>query len=340
MKNKKIKVFSLPWHVSNQYEMLKLSFEWHYLIQHTRKWSDTARPLPDHVKWELYYEPGKYDLAILHVDQQCISPKIAFGKSTVFREIRAQIHDIPIIVVNHGTPVYPEVFIQMAAEEGYRETEEAGEEWGKKKMKELLKGIDAIVVNSHEAQRQWGFGEAIIHGLDKDEWYDLPKEPRAITVISPAGMGEKYYGRTFFRQTRDVLKEKYGFDISWVGENGNFAPNWHTYREYIGKSLVYFNPTIGSPMPRSRTVAMISGACVVTTKFHDADTFIKNGENGFICKLNPQDAADKIAWCLTHYKESVAIGKKGRETAIKLFDKKRFQRDWINLVERVLGRKI
>lgn len=314
--------------------------EFTYLIQHTRKWSDTARPLPKHVKWVPYYEPGKYDLALLHIDQQCISPKIAYGKSMVFREIKAQIKDIPIIVINHGTPVYPEVFRQMAEEEGYRNTEEAGEEWAKKKMKGLMKGVSVMVVNSHKAREQWGWGKTIIHGLDSKEWWNLPKEPRIVMVISPAGMGEKYYGRNFFRKTREVLKEKYGMEVMWIGEKGIFAPSWNNYRDYIGRSLVYFNPTIGSPMPRSRTEAMLSGCCIVTTPFHDADKFIENGVNGFLCKLNPEDAAKKLAWCMEHYRESIKIGENGRKAAIELFNIERFKKQWMELIKEVLDKKL
>lgn len=335
--NKKIRVFSFPWHVAHQHSLLKLPFEWSYLIQHTRVWSDKARPLPDHVKWVPYYESGKYDFALLHIDQQCVDERIAYGKTNLFKEAKEQVlGDIPIIVINHGTPTYPEVFIAMAEEAGYRPSEKAGEEWGKKKMWELLKDVDAVVVNSHQARKEWGFGKTIIHGLDPDEWWDLPKEPRIIMVVSPAGMGEKYYGRGFFRATREVLKEKYGINIYWVGEDGKFAPSWDAYRDYLGRSLVYFNPTIGSPMPRSRTEAMLSGCCIVTTRFHDANTFIEDGVNGFIVPVNPNAAADRLAWCVNNYKQARKIGENGRETAIKIFSKDRFQQDWLNLVDDVM----
>ena len=331
----KIKVFSLPWHVAHQHELLKLPFDWHYLIQHTRKWSTQFRPEPD-IKWVTHYEPGYYDLAILHVDQQCLLPDL--GKSIVFREIRSQIKDIPIIVINHGTPVYPELFMQMAEMEGFRPTEKAGEEWAKDEMKKLMKGIDVMVVNSHQAKEMWGFGHPIIHGLDPDDWWNLEKEVRAITVISPAGIGQKYYGRTLMQETREVLREKYGIHLVWIGEGGGetFAPSWERYREYIGKTLVYFNPTFGSPMPRSRTEAMMSGCCIVTTRHHDADKFIKHGVNGFLVNDNPNDCAKMINDLMFDYKRAVKIGQEGRKTAMELFGGERFRKEWIDLVEKVL----
>jgi hypothetical protein len=337
----KIKVFGLPWHVAHQYELLKLPFEWSYLIQHTRKWSEQFRPLSKDLKWVTCYEPGKYDLAVLHVDQQCLIPNL--GKSILFKEVKEQIKDIPIIVINHGTPVYPEVFIQMAEEDGYSPTEKGAEDWARRKMKELLNGTDIMVVNSHQAKESWGWGETIIHGLDPEEWWDLRKEPRSITVISPAGIGNKYYGRLLLNEVRNILKEKYGMLHVWIGdEQGGmeFAPSWSEYRTYLGKSLVYFNPTFGSPMPRSRTEAMMSGCCIVTTRHHDADNFIKDGVNGFIVNDNPEECAEKIASLVFDYKTAVKIGQEGKKTAIELFNGQRFRQDWINLVEKLLNKKI
>jgi len=338
--NKKIKVFSLPWHIAHQYELLKLPFEWNYLIQHTRRWSDRYRPESKDLNWVPYYEPGKYDLAILHVDQQCLLGDL--GKSKVFREIKAQIKDIPIIVINHGTPVYPELFLEMGVRDGYKETDEGAEAWARDKMKELMKGVSAMVVNSHQAQKMWGFGQTIIHGIDPDEWWDLKKELRSISVISPAGIGQKYYGRQLLQETRSILTEKYGIGLVWLGEGGDaeFAPSWESYRKYLGRTLVYFNPTFGSPMPRSRTEAMMSGCCIVTTRHHDADTFIKDGVNGYIVRDNPEDCARVIADCVFNYKKTVQIGQEGRKTAIEMFNAKRFQEEWIALVEKVLGRKV
>ena len=290
--------------------------------------------MPEKLNWVTSYEKGKYDLAVLHVDQQCLLEDL--GKSKVFRQIRKQITDIPIIVLNHGTPVYPERFILMAEEDGYKATEEASIQWANDKMKELLKGTEVMIVNSHEAQKQWGFGKVIIHGMDDKEWFDLKKEPRIVTCISPAGIGDKYYGRRMFSDTRAVLKEKYGIETVWINDDVRFS-DWDSYKNFLGKSLVYFNPTLGSPMPRSRTEAMLSGCCVVTVDNQDANMFIKNGENGFLVKANPEEAAKKLSELIFNYKEALRIGQEGKKTAIEVFSSERFIKDWENLVKEVLA---
>ena len=343
---KKIKIFSYPWHVSHQYELLKMNpengcpFNWHYLIQYTRRWSKEARPLPEHLKWVTCYEEGKYDLVVMHIDQQCLDPDIARGKSILFREVKKQVKDTPMICINHGTPVYPEILPQYAEKNGMGNTEQAGIEWAKKKMKELMEGIEVMVVNSYEAEKMWGFGHTIIHGMDKDEWWDLKKEPRIVTVLSPAGMGNRYYGRLLLRDTRQVLAEKYGIKTVWIGEDGHFFKSWNEYRNFLGRSLVYFNPTLGSPMPRSRTEAMLSGCCIVTTENQDADRFIQDGVNGFLVKNNPEHCAKVLAERIFDYKGSVEVGQKGKETAVKLFNWVRFRYDWVKFIREVLNIKI
>lgn len=338
--DKRLKVFSLPWHCAHQYELLKLPFNWYYLINHTRQWSDQARPLNDKVKWVLHYEPGKYDLALLHVDQQCLLPE--FGKTKLFKEVKSQIKDIPIIVINHGTPVYPERFMIQAEMAGYKPTEKEGEKWAVKEMAKLLEGVSKIVCNSYEAKKMWGFGDwsqVILHGIDPEEWWDLTKEPRIVTFISPSGIGDKYYGRRLFADTRTTLREKYGIELVLIASDKHCS-NWDDYRSFIGKSLVYFNPTFGSPNPRTRLEAMMSGCCVVTTKHQDADKWFKDSVNGFLVNDNPEEAAKVLAERIFDYKGSVKVGQEGKKTAIKLFNGDRFRSDWIRLIEGVLGRKV
>lgn len=335
--NKPIRVFSLPWHIAHQYELLKLSpeVEFTYLINYARKWGEQARPMPEHLKWTTCYEPGKYDLAILHVDQQCLSPKLSVGKAGVFRQIRSQIKDIPIIVINHGTPVYPEAFMQLAEQAGFKATEQGAEEWARIEMKRLLEGVSEMVVNSHQAQEMWGWGKAIIHGLDPSEWWNSVKEPRITTFISAAGIGQKYYGRRLFQRTREALLEKYGIELVWIGQD-KYCGSFDEYRDFLGKSLIYFNPTFGSPMPRTRTEAMMSGSCIVTTKHHDADKFIEDGVNGFLVKDNPEHCAKVLADLTFDYKKAYAVGQQGRKDAIKLFNVERFKAEWLELIKSVI----
>ena len=289
---------------------------------------------PDH--WVDAYEPGKYDVAILHLDQQCVDSDILErGKGSMYNQLNKVITDIPKIVIMHGTPYELE----------YMETPEFV-----KKFVDII-GNNYVVFNSHRAKEQWCFGmdgelkgfnpeqgEVIWHGLDPAEWWDLPKEPRVVTMIGPAGL-PTYYDRPFLSAIKEELAQRdimhCHITVDWS------AKSWDDYRNFLGRSLLYLNPAKESPMPRSRTEAMLSGCCVLTTPWQDADKFIKHGENGFLIPRDPERVADLVEdLMLNRYKEAIAIGQKGKETAKELFSVERYQNDWKRVIEKVTGKTI
>ncbi len=322
---KKLKVFGIPWHVAHQYELAKLPWFESYdlLINPYRSWGESHRPLPKNMHWVTHFEKNHYDLAILHVDQQSIydpeqGDRIHKGK--LYMELRQAIgEDCPIITINHMTPFHDKY------ESPY--------------VVDFIKKMTAgtyMITNSREAAKQWGWGHPVIHGLDIDEWWDLPKEPRCVTVLSPAGM-EKAYRRIFLTTVRRRLEEM-GVPFTWVGVDMKFN-SFDDYRDYLGRSLVFFMPTWQSPMPRARTEAMLSGCCVVTTPYHDADTFIKHGVNGFLTSTstikdprvmdNPDSTANLIKKLVMETPDiALKVGEEGRKTARELFCHDNFVKQW------------
>ena len=289
--------------------------------QHRRDYNHSARGNLDVMfKWVPYYEPGQYDVAILHLDQQCIEDSILrLGKGSVYADLNEVIQDIPKIVIMHGTPFYPEVFPN---------SQEIVD-----KVKKLL-GDNYLVVNSHRAVEQWGMGKVIIHGLDPKEWFDLPKEPRVVTMISPAGL-PAYYDRTFLDYVKEGLAER---DIFLCHITVDMTPrSWDEYRNFLGRSLLYFNPTRESPMPRARTEAMLSGCCVITTPHQDADMFIQDGVNGFLVSREPKSVVDLIEKLLDRPDIAQKVGQAGRETALKLFSWDRYAGEWQEYLKFVIN---
>lgn len=319
----KLKGFNHPWHLAHQYSLAQLPFvDWSYLIQYKRPYSARSRNDFMADKWVTHYEKGKYDFALLHLDQQCIEPELLQrGKGSLYRELNEVIDDIPKIVIFHGTPFYPEKFSSDEIIE---------------KVKALI-GDNFMITNSKQCAKDMGFGVPIWHGLDPDDWWDLPKEPRAVTMISPAGL-DKYYDRAFLEGIKDVLLERGIYHchvtVDW------HSKDWDEYRDFIGRSLIYINPTLESPMPRARTEAMFSGCCVLTTPWQDADTFIENGKNGFIIPRNPEWVADKVEYLMKNYEEAVQVGQAGKETAKNVFSVERYHQDWKEVLEKVTGKKI
>lgn len=333
---KKFKVFTYPWHTTHQYNLAKLPFieEYHFLVNPYRRWSDDARPFPEKAKKVLHYTPGYYDFAILHIDQQAIyEPELAskhrwarLAKGRLYHETDKLIQDIPKIVINHMTPFHDHLETDRVIEI----------------MKDLI-GDNLMIVNSYEAAKQWGWGRTVLHGLEADEWWDLPKEPRCITVLSRAGM-EKAYRRIFLEATARILKQM-KVPFYWVGYDFT-CTSFEKYREFLGGSLVFFMPTWNSPRPRARTEAMLSGCCIVTTPYQDADTFIKDGVNGFLTSRfkitdprvmdNPQRTAELIQRLVFEEPDlAIKVGQKGKKTARKLFNLKNFGKQWKEVLKEI-----
>ena len=336
MNTKDLRVIGVPWHTAHQFELSKMFKSYDHLMNHYREWGEVSRPVPDNMKIVIEFDRSQYDLAILHVDQQCIDPSNNKGK--LFREFEELTRGLPRVVINHMTPFDDKLEFDECV----------------KGMKELVGDIP-MVVNSKTAAAQWGWGHPIIHGINPEEWFDLPKEPRVVTSLSTGGMN-KAYGREMLHVTIDLLRER-GHDLQWI--QATVRPkSWEAYRDYIGRSLVYFHPAYQSPMPRSRTEAMMSGACIVSTRYQDWGDYIvdENGKsyselypeengvfpvfqgvNGFIVPNNPHSAADLIAELLTtRIKEAREIGQRGKEFAKKTFHSDRWMKDWADFLEGVM----
>jgi glycosyltransferase involved in cell wall biosynthesis len=341
--HKRLNIFGVVNHVGNQYEMLKLAkkypVKFHYLENNVRRWSRySGRPEPtswlnsDEFEWVTHYEPGKYDLAILHVDQQHTDPRI--GKGWLYEDLNELIQDIPKMVINHGTPMWDEFYTEDLVING-------GEVHTNKGLVKLVGmkekiGDNFMVVNSYEAVDRWGWGYPLIHGFDVNQWFDLPKEPRVVLSLSPGGL-DKYYNRELITAIKSAVHEKTGLDVYHTNVNIKFEQdNFTQYRNFIASSLINISPYKDSPMPRSRTEAMLSGACVLTSKYHGAEDYIEHGVDGFIVPDNPLSYANAIHHILNgSYQDAVKIGQKGKVKARKLFNLDRYHKDLYDLIVRV-----
>jgi len=234
--------------------------------------------------------------------------------------------DCPIVTINHMTPFHDKYDSPYVIDF----------------IKKMTKGT-FMITNSHEAAKQWGWGYPVIHGMDVDEWWDLPKEPRCITVLTPAGM-ERAYRRVFLTTVQRKLSEM-GVPFTWVGVDMK-CDSFDEYRDYLGRSLVFFMPTWQSPMPRARTEAFLSGACVVSTPYQDADTFIKHGVNGFLTSRavvkdprvmdNPEAAARLIKRLVIDEPDlALRIGQEGKKMARKLFSFDKFEAQWREVLVKI-----
>ena len=195
-----------------------------------------------------------------------------------------------------------------------------------------------MVVNSYESVKRWGWGWPIIHGIDKNDWPDLPKEPRVCISLSPGGL-DKYYNRSLISAIKGHVQELMGHNLTHF--NVNMDPrDWEDYKLFFSSSLIHIYPFKDSPMPRARSEAMLSGCCVLTSKYQNADEFIKTGVNGFIVPDNPLSYAETIFQLINYnYADTVKIGQRARKDAQKLFDLDRYLTMWYTLINQILEGK-
>lgn len=314
---KKYKVIGIPWHVGHQYEIAHLPFIERYdlLINPYRKWGEKSRPFPENMRWVTSYKKGEYDFAILHLDQQCVNERI--GKGQLYQEVNEVITDIPKIVINHMTPIHDDLSIEKVI----------------KRVRRMI-GKNFMITNTFEAAKQWGWGHPVIHGMNVNDWYSKPKEPRVTTYVSDAGM-DKAYKREILKDTIGLINE-WGYKFFWVGVDVKFD-SWDGWRDWLAESLIYLNLTHNSPRPRARTEAMLSGCCVITNKHQDASTFIENGVNGYLVDEDTEQVASLVARLLTtDCAKAKEIGERGREFAQKTFNSESFARQWEEVLREIL----
>lgn len=320
---KKLKVFGYAWHMAHQYSLITAfpEFNFYYIKNTIKYWVEESRPVPKNLFFVDHYEPGVYDFAILHVDQQCLYGNT---KGVPYKMMDEQIKDIPKIVINHGTPHFLD-----------KNPEELKEE-----MRRMM-GDNLMITNSRQAWKEWGFGKYIVHGISPVDFKPAAKkENRIITTIREDASNPKkdgwleYHNRDFFNDIKKEIK------LTHIGQDIRFS-SYEEYRKYIAESLIYFNPTKHSPMPRSRTEAMLSGCVVVSTPNHDWDEYIINGKNGFLISGdNVDEAVQILKWLRRNPKKAQQIGLEGRKTAMYYFSPERYRKDWEEIIKLVLNGKI
>ena len=76
---------------------------------------------------------------------------------------------------------------------------------------------------------------------------------------------------------------------------------------------------------------------MVTLANHGAESFIQQGENGFLVPNNPEVCADLLESLVReNYALAKEVGQRGKKTAQELFNSERFQADWTRLLGEIL----
>lgn len=348
---KRYRVLTYRWHVPHQYELYKLPLDVTLLTglgsPMTDRWEYSHRPLPSNAHFARIEDinPRNYDFAILHFDENVLSHENSNGVigaewGSAFRWLRENL-DIPKVAVCHGTPQFYGQYNINYTEPNLMEVME----------EERLRMVDymgdiPVVVNSHQAQREWGFRKSrvIWHGFDPTEFPAATYErgilsPRGPLVMSrPHYRGHFLYKAVFGDVPGEIRPESLHVPDPHVMYKGN-AYAVGKYRKYIDeirRYSVYFNPTLRSPMPRARCEPMMCGVVTVSANTHDVDMFVQNGINGFYSN-DPAELRNMLAHLMRNPDALRRIGAEARKTAINIFNHDRYLADWRKLIVDEVG---
>jgi glycosyltransferase involved in cell wall biosynthesis len=346
------KVLSYRWHVPHQYELYKLPILDVTLVTGlgspmTESWDYSQRPMPPNARFVRKEDvnPREYDFAVLHFDENVLAPEhtnrvIGPEWGAAFKWMREHL-DLPMVAICHGTPQFYGQYNMHYVEPNLLEVIESE----RARLVDYL-GDMLVIVNSHQAQREWGFrrSRVIWHGLDPTEFPPATYERGILSPLGPLVMSRPHYRGYFlyqavFSQFPEGLKP----ETLWVPDphvlyagNTYAVGKFRNYVDEIRRYSVYFNPTQRSPMPRARCEPMMCGVVTVSAKNHDVDMFIQNGVNGFYSD-DPAELRDILIGLMRDPGLVRRIGAEGRKTAIDLFNHDRYLADWRRVIAEVAG---
>lgn len=353
--SRRLRVLSYRWHAPHQYELFRLPLDFTlakgFGNHITELWPYSERPLRENVRFQLRSEidPRDYDVCLVHFDENVLCPELSNGVlpnnwGEPFSWLLS-LGNLPIIAICHGTPP----FSGQYARDNARKTKfEVLEDQRIKLVSTLSAGGAFVVCNSHQARAEWGFENCrvIWHGFDPYE-FRRGSHSRGVLTLSHDKTRPHYRGlfeqiEVEMRLAPDIEVVRGGHDqipLEIRTTNSFACRQFRSYVDHIGQFKVYLNTTLRSPMPRTRSEAMMTGVIPVSLANHDVELFIENGIDGFYAH-RPEELASFINELIRDERALARMGAAARQKAIDVFNCQRFQNDWWRLLEDALGRDI
>lgn len=350
-----LRILTYRWHVPHQYELYKLPHEFTLLndlgtnFTHVWEWEQRPKPRNAILRAREEIRIKDYDLAILHFDENVLSPEMCNGVISPdwganFAWFMNEVKGMPKVAICHGTPQ----FIGQYRPDYHGPDLGTPIEHTRALLVEYV-GAMPVVCNSRQAAHEWGFknSRVIWHGFDPTEFL-LTSYSGGIVTLGKSMKERPYYrGYQHFTRVCELLPEDMRPSFHAVTQPRLFPRDseiyarlkFESYKASLREYSVYFNPTLRSPMPRCRGEAMMSGLVSVSAANHDVQLFIKNGWNGFYADTS-EELAEHLLFLMRNKKACREIGARSRETAADLFNHDRYLRAWQSLLGDIRGERV
>lgn len=335
-------ILTYRWHVPHQYELYKTNHRFTLVKDicpgFTNVWSYEQRPFPSNARFldldKINF--SEYDMALLHFDENALDWQNCNGVLDQYwgANFRYFMENVPLpkIAICHGTPQFYGQYNNDTVDPKIRYSviEES-----RKKLVDYTKNIK-VICNSNQAHSEWGFNNSkvIWQGFDPCEYPESTYEKGIISLGKAMKERPHYRGYEIYNAVFEKISEKNHpteFKVQEpfqrVFDNNYALAKYYEYVNEIRKHSIYFNPTIRSPMPRSRGEAMMCGLSTVSLNNHDVNLFIKNGVNGFYSN-NIEELAEYLKFLLNNPAACKSIGKEARKTSMDLFNIDRYLYEW------------
>ena len=368
----RLKILNYAWHIGHQYELHRLPHDFFLLTgEGFRRWNFRSRPLRSNVGFLPVGGLGDgkdFDLAILHFDEDVLepSPSQPYPFRTLLDRLR-----IPIIAICHGpAPFRPgaadaavaavavdeekrRAVVELVGERALVVTNshQAAREWRFLRSRTIWHGLDPDEYPQTTYERKV---LTIINSLARKPVYQGHHLYKRTTTALPCDYLGKDPGKEFRRlspprpfwspwrllwNVADFLageSDEARAALGWrrLISDGYARAYFGAYRDLISRYSIYLNPTLRSPMPRSRLEALFCGLALVTTRHHDVDLWLEDGVTGF-CADDAPTLRDRLRILCDDSALCRRLGVAGREMARERFHVRHFLAKWQETIEEV-----
>src|SRR5690606_4627968 len=267
-KPKRLRVLTHRWHCPHQYELYRSGHDFTLVTGAGTglcdSWEWDKRPMPANARFVRRddIDPRDYDVALVHFDENALHPERCHGKvpmdwgATLNWFVREM--PLPMIGICHGTPQFAGQYDGNYAGADLGKVNEAS----RQELVNYLKDI-SVGCNAQHARVECGFARrrTVWHGFSPHEYPNPAHNGRVLTMLGAAHDNRPHYNGKFVVQR---IEELLGRGVvhplhvpeppqSYAKGGRDWAESkFRNYAPAVGAYSAYLNPTLRSPMPRSR----------------------------------------------------------------------------------------